>query len=107
MPLITKIGGLVKYIKHKENICLTKDQARHIYKKIELEGVANVDTIKQEIEEDKLSKDNIDDDQVNPYHNIINNLDSKNVITSHMEHWSIVSNVVNYVEYDRNHKIFL
>ena len=51
MPLDTKLGGLVKYVKDKEIICLTKEQARHIYKKVELEGVVNVDTIKQEIEE--------------------------------------------------------
>ena len=47
------------------------DQARHIYKKVELEGVVNVDTIKQEKEDDKLGRDNIDDDEVNSYHNII------------------------------------
>ena len=59
---------------------MTKDQARHIYRKIEIEHVVNVDTIKQEIEEDKLSKGNIDDDEVNPYHNmIINNIDKENV----------------------------
>ena len=74
--LNTKIGGPVTYIKNKENICLTKDQARHIYKMVELEGIVNIDTIRQEIEEDKLSKDNIDDEEVNPYHNIIiNNID--------------------------------
>ena len=57
MPLNTKIGGPVKYVKDKETICLTNDQARHIYKKVELEGVVNIDTIKQKIEEDKLSED--------------------------------------------------
>ena len=30
LPLNTKIGGPVKYIKEKETICLTKDQARLI-----------------------------------------------------------------------------
>ena len=34
-------------------MCLTKDQARHIYIKVESEGIVNVDTIKQEKEEDK------------------------------------------------------
>ena len=67
LPLNLKIGGPVKYVKDKETICLTKDQDRHIYKKVGLEGVVNIDTIKQEIEEHKLSKDNIDDDEVNPY----------------------------------------
>ena len=76
-------------------------------KKVELEGVVNVDTIKQEIEEDKLSKDSIDDDEVNPCHNIIvNNFDKKNVIISQMKQWSILSNVVNYVQYNRNPKNF-
>ena len=51
---------LVKYVKDKETICLTKDQARHIYEKAEFKGIVNVETIKQEIKEDKLSKDNID-----------------------------------------------
>ena len=45
-------------------------QARHIYKKVELEGIVYIDTIKQEIEEDKLNKINIHDkEEVNPYHN--------------------------------------
>ena len=53
----------------------------------------------QEIEEDKLSKDTIDDDEVNPYHNIVvNNVDRENVITSKMEQWLILCNVVNYVQ---------
>ena len=51
-----KIGGPVKCVQNKENICLTTDHARHIYKKLELEGIVNVDTIKQEIEDNELSK---------------------------------------------------
>ena len=87
-----KIGGTVKYVMDKETICLTKDQARHIYEKVELEGIAHVDTIKQETEEDKLSTDNIDDDEINPYHKIIvNNVDKENIITSQREQWSILS----------------
>ena len=52
------------------------DQARYIYRKVELEGIVNLDTIKQEIERNKLIKNNIDDEEeVNAYHNIIiNNL---------------------------------
>ena len=77
LPLNTKLGGPVECVKDKENICLTTDQARYIYSKVELEGIVNVDTIKQEIEEDKFSKNNIDDEkEVHPYHNIIiNNVD--------------------------------
>ena len=51
-----------------------------------------MDTIKQKIEEDKLSKDNIDDDEVNPYHNIvINTIDKENITTSQMEQWLILN----------------
>ena len=83
-------------------MCLTKDQAKCIYKKVESEGVVNVDTIKQEIEEDKLSKDSTDE-EVNPYQQIvINNVYKDSPNTSQMEQWSILSNVVYYVQYDRN-----
>ena len=59
--------------------------------------------LNKKIEEDKLGRDNIDDDEVNPYHNIIiNNIDKEEVTTSWMEQWSILSKVVNYVQYDRN-----
>ena len=62
----------------------------------------------QEIEENKLGKGNIDDDEVNPCHNIIiNNIDKENIITLQIEQWSILSNVVNYVQYDSNPKNFL
>ena len=103
LPLNTKIDGPVKCVKDKKNICLTMKQARHIYRKVELEGIVNINTIKQEIEEDKLSKSNIDEEEeVNPYNNIvINNIDRENVITSQMEQWWIPSNV-NYVQYNRN-----
>ena len=44
------------------------DQARHIYKKVEQEGIVNVGTIKQEITDNRLNKDNIDNvEEVNPY----------------------------------------
>ena len=95
MPLNIKIDGPVKYIEDKETTCLTDDQARHIYKKVEAEGIINVDTINQEIEEDKLGK-NTDEDEVNPYHEIITNKVDKEDI----------SNVVNYVQYDRHPRNF-
>ena len=105
-PLNTKIGGPVQYVKDRENICLTNDQARNIYKKVESEGKVNVDTIKQDIEEDKLGGD-IDEDEINLYHEIItNSIDKENIITSWMEQWSILSNVVIYVQYDRHPRNF-
>ena len=50
-------------------------------------GTGNVDTIKHEIEEDKLNKNDVDnEEEVNPYCNIIiNEFDRENVIVSQME----------------------
>ena len=99
-PLNTKIGGPIKYVKYNITICLNKDRARHTYKKVESKGIVNIDTIKQETEENKFSKD---DDEVNPHHNIIiNNIDIENIVISQMEQWLIISNVAKYVQHDRN-----
>ena len=38
---------------------------------------------------------------------IINGLDRENVIASQMEQWLILSNVVNYLQYDWNPKDFI
>ena len=48
MPLSTNIGGQIKSDKHKykERKCLTEDQARHIYKKVELGDIINISTMK-------------------------------------------------------------
>ena len=99
----TRIGGLVKYVKDKENIYLTADQARYIYKKVEQKGIVSIDTIKQEIDEDRLRECDIDnEEEINPYYNIITNeFDRGNIIASQMEQWSILSNIVNCVQYDR------
>ena len=105
LPPNTKIGGLVKYVKDLENICVTTDQARYFYKKVEQKDIV---TIKQGIEEDRLNKNDIDnEEEINSYHNIlVNEFDMKNVITSQMEESSILSNVVHHIEYDRNPRYF-
>ena len=74
------------------------DQASHIYKKVESENIVNIETIKQEIEADKLDNDNDSlegEDEIYLYHKIItNNVEKDNTIISQMEQWSILSNVV-------------
>ena len=103
MPLKSNLGGPVRYVKDRENICLTMDQARYIYKKVEQDSIVNIEMIKQEIEDDRLDKDNDNEGEENPYQNIIiNDFDRNNVIASQMEQLSILSNIVNYVQYDRN-----
>ena len=42
---------------------------RHIYKKVESDSAVNVYTTKQEIEDNKLTRDRIEDDGINPYQN--------------------------------------
>ena len=45
--------------------------------------------------------------EINPYHKIIiNKAERDNTIPPQMEQWSILSNVVNYVQYDRHPKNF-
>ena len=87
---------------------MTNNQARDIYIKVESESIVNVETIKQEIETDTLDYfNNLDDNEVNPYHEIIiNKVERENIITSQMERWPILSNVVYYVKYDRHPKNF-
>ena len=85
MPLNAKISGQARYFKDKEAKCLMDNQARHVYKKVELGSIINIDTIQQEIEQDV---DKIDDTngKINPYHEIIvNKAERDNTIISQME----------------------
>ena len=103
---IKKNGGQARYIKDKEAICLMNDQARHVYKMIGSGSVINVDTIKQEIDQ---TVDEIDETngEINSYHKIIvNKAERDNTIISQMKKWSILSNVVNYIQYTRYPKNF-
>ena len=58
LPLNTKIGGLARYIKDREAICLMSDQGRHIYKMVESESIVNIERTKLKIEADKLDNNN-------------------------------------------------
>ena len=102
MPLNTNISGQTKNSKDKEAKCLTENQDRHIYKKVERGKVVNIDTIKQEIDQDV---DKLDDTsgEINPYHEcIVNKAERENTILSQMEQWSVLCNVINYIQYDRH-----
>ena len=46
-------------------------------------------------------------DKINPYHKIIvNKAEGDNTILLQMEQWLILSNIVNYIQYDRHPKNF-
>ena len=72
MPSNTNISGQSKPIKDKETEYLTEDQAIHMYKKVESGSIINIDTIKQETEQDLDRLDDISGD-INPYGYIIVN----------------------------------
>ena len=95
-----------RYIKDREAICLTTDQARHVYKTVESESIVNTETIKQEIGADKLDNNNNnreEEEEINPYQEIITNKVEKDyMVISQMAQWSVLSNVVNYVQYNRH-----
>ena len=88
MPFKSKFSGKARYIKDREAISLIEDQAKHIYKRVQTEDVVNVDTIKQELEPDKIDKMDDANGKINPYHEIITNkVERDNIIVSHIEQW--------------------
>ena len=57
VPLKLSSGGPVYYVKDRESECLASDQARYIYKKVEKDGLVNVEMIKQKKEEVRLDNE--------------------------------------------------
>ena len=105
LPLDSKIGGQVSHDKPKVGQFLTREQANYVYKKVEAGKIINVDTTQQEIEQAaQLNRiDNING-EVNPYQElIVNNAKRIEPLMTQMEQWSIMSNVLNYVQHDRHH----
>ena len=79
---MTKKGGLVRHnksvrcIPDKEKRCLTDDQARHVCKKVETDKVINVETMKQEIEYNKMTRNRLNEEdtaETNPYQIVLLN----------------------------------
>ena len=83
---------------------LTPDQTKGFYKISEKDSVVNVGTMTKELEEDRLNRDN-DNDEENLYKLMnLNNFENNSVKvkTSEMEQWPIHSNNKNYVQCNRN-----
>ena len=88
--------------------CLMPKQTKYIYKKVELGSLINKETIKEEIDLD-VKLDRVDDDSRNEnlYKElVVNNAIKIESALSQMEQWSILSNVINYVQYSKNPKDF-
>ena len=74
LPLDSRIGGQNRDSHPKVGQYLTRDQARHIYKKVETGEIINVDTVKHEIDqEEQLSRMDDDSGEVNPYRDFVVN----------------------------------
>ena len=107
MPL-TKKGGPIRhkkgisYIQDKEQKCLTEDQARCIYKKVETDKIINLETMKQGIGDDKITRNKLNEEdttETNPYQAVIlNKINKDDIKTEQMIHWSILSDLIKYMD---------
>ena len=78
---------------------VTRDQTKYIYKKVETEEMINIETIQQEIEQEK-QLGRIDD--TSTYKElIVNDVEKIEPLVTQMEQWSILRNVLNYVHHRR------
>ena len=89
---MTKVLG----IPDKEQECLTEDQARHVCKKVGMDKVINEETMKQEIEDDKMTRNRLNEEdttETNPYQMMtLNKVYKDDIKTEQMIHSSIPSN---------------
>ena len=104
-----KTGGWVRFddkITHipDKGKCLTADEARHIYKKVETDKIINIEIMKQEIEDDRVTRNRLKEEKEDeiashPYQMAILNKTSRNdTKIEQMINWSILSDVIKYVD---------
>ena len=107
LPLDSRIGGQGRDNHPTVGQFLTREQTRYIYRKVEIGEIINTDMIEQEIEQEK-QLNRIDDTnrETNPYKElIVNNAEKIEPLMTQMEQWSILSNVLNYVQHSRFHSM--
>ena len=103
LPLDFKIGGQNRDSHPTVGQYLTRDQARYVYKKVETGGMINIDMVQQEIEQEKqLSRMDDDSCEVNPYReHVVNKAETVEMPITQVEQWSILSNLLNYVQHSK------
>ena len=104
MPFDSIIGGEINYNRPSIGQFLTREQASYVYKKTESGEIINVDTIQQEVEqEDQLNKIDDSSRETNPYKElIVNNAETLEPLMTQLEQWSILSNVLNYIQHGKH-----
>ena len=83
-------------------------QTNFAYKKVELGSLINKNTIKEELDAD-IELERMDDNSrdENPYKElIVNNASKVDSAFTQIEQWSILSNIINFVQYSKNPKNF-
>ena len=103
LPLDSRIGGQGRDSYPTVGQYLTREQAKHIYKKVETGQTINVDTMKLKIEQEKqLNQMDDDNGEVIPYRElIVNKAEKVEMQKTQMEQWSILSNSLNYVQHSK------
>ena len=79
---------------------MTEDQTRYIYEMVQIDKIINIETMKQEIEYDRLTRNRLKDEtELNPYQMVILNKTSRDdTKTEQMIHWSILSDLIKYID---------
>ena len=103
LPLDFRIGGQSRDSYPTVRQYLTRGQAEYVYKKVETGETINMDMIQQEIEQEKqLNRMDDRNGKINPYRElIVNNAQKTEPPMTQMEQWSILSNVLNYVQHGK------
>ena len=107
VPLDSKKGGQVSHDRANIGQFLTREQANYVYKKVETGKMIDTDSIQQEIEqEERLNRMDDMNGEANPYQElIVNNAERIETLITQMEQWSILSNVLNYIQHDKHHTV--
>ena len=105
LPLDSKIGQQVRNDRPSVGQFLTREQAKYICKWIETGEIINTDAIEQERKQvEQLNRIDNTIEETNPYCElIVNNAEKIEPVMTQMEQWSILSNVLNYIQHDRFH----
>ena len=81
---------------------MTEDQARHVNKMVDINKIINIETRKQEIEDNKMTRNNLKEEdytEANPYQMaILNEVPRDDIKTEQMIHWSILSDLIKYID---------
>ena len=87
LPLNFRIGGQSRDSYPTVGQYLTRDQARYVYKKVEIGEMINTDTIQQEtVQEKQLNRMDERNGEINPYRElIVNNAEKTEPLTTQME----------------------